>query len=346
MALILATLAALALPGQWEVQTSGTEARLRGVSGVDRSVAWASGSGGTCLRTVDGGKTWSKLVVPDADMLDFRDVQAFDARTAYLLSIGPGPLSRIYKTTDGGATWTLSYRNPDPKGFLDAIAFFDAEHGLALGDPVDGRYAILRTEDGGRTWAPIPAAGMPEALPGEGAFAASGTCLVVRGDRLAWFGTGGGDRARVFRSDDAGRTWAVAPTPIRAANPSSGVFSLAFRDAKVGLAVGGDYKQVDEAAGVIAATFDGGRTWIEGGSSRPSGFRSAVAYEPGSPDPGRVVAVGPGGADFSVDGGRSWFKSGSTGFHALSLAPNDPVGWAVGEGGRISRFELPRAPAP
>ncbi len=338
LAVVAAFPLALVPPGPWKLQESGTNARLRGVSVAGRGVAWASGSRGTCVRTVDGGATWKSAAPPDSTSLDFRDVEAFDDRAACLLSIGPGELSRIYRTADGGATWTLPYTNRDPKGFLDAIAFWDRVHGLALGDPVDGRFVILATVDGGKTWDPVPGAGMPEALPGEGAFAASGTCLVAQGSSDAWFGTGGGGRARVFRSTDRGRTWAVADTPIRAGIASAGVFSLAFRDADHGVAVGGDYKSVDDPAGNIALTFDGGKTWAAPDGGRPTGFRSAVAFV-GSD----VVAVGPSGSDLSRDGGRSWSKLGPLGFHALGFAEG---GWGVGEDGRIARFDPIRSDEP
>jgi photosystem II stability/assembly factor-like uncharacterized protein len=190
--LLTALLVWLTADEPWKLQESGTKARFRGLSVVSRDVAWASGNQGTCVRTLDGGATWNMVDVPDSASLDFRDIQAFDDRTATVLSIGPGELSRIYRTVDGGSNWTLQYTNRDPKGFLDAIAFWDVDHGLALGDPVDGRYEIRLTDDGGKTWIKSPDAGMPEALPGEGAFAASGTCLVTQGTSNAWFGTGGG----------------------------------------------------------------------------------------------------------------------------------------------------------
>ncbi|QDV37575.1 WD40/YVTN/BNR-like repeat-containing protein [Tautonia plasticadhaerens] len=323
-------------PAQWEPQDSGTEARLRGLGVVSRDVAWASGSGGTVLRTTDGGKTWTPRPVPGAPSLDFRDIEAIDADTAHLLSIGEGEQSRIYKTIDGGESWGLQYTNRDPDGFLDAIAFWDAEHGLALGDPVNGRFIVLTTDDGGRNWEPIPAEGMPPALPGEAAFAASGTCLVVHGEDDAWFATGGGGVARVFRSADRGRTWTAHETPVRAGNTASGLFSIAFRDADHGVAVGGDYQEPGKTGGFVALTCDGGKTWRLAQGEPPSGYRSAVAYVPGLETP-TLIAVGPTGSDISVDGGESWRPLGEQGFHAVGFAGAD-AGWAVGEDGSIARF--------
>ncbi|MHC5541349.1 WD40/YVTN/BNR-like repeat-containing protein, partial [Singulisphaera rosea] len=170
---------------QWAVSHAVTDVRLRGLGVVDADTVWASGGRGTFLRTVDGGLHWTTEVVPGASSLDFRDLHAWDSDNACLLSIGPGESSRIYRTDDGGKRWSLSYKNTDPKGFLDALAFWDEEHGLALGDPVDGRFTILATDDGGKSWQCLSSEGVPPALPGEGAFAASGTCLVVGGRQLA-----------------------------------------------------------------------------------------------------------------------------------------------------------------
>lgn len=201
-------------------QESGTTASLRGVSAVSALVVWASGSGGTFFRTVDGGTRWTAGKVPGASDLDFRAVRAFDDKTAMLLSIGPGEKSRIYKTRDGGGSWNLLYTNPDPRGFFDALAFWDADHGILLGDPVDGRFVVMTTSDGGSTWIKQKTSA---AMPKEGAFAASNSCLTVRGTREAWFGTGGPDGARVFHSTDGGKTWTVAKTPIRNDSASAGI---------------------------------------------------------------------------------------------------------------------------
>jgi photosystem II stability/assembly factor-like uncharacterized protein len=258
---------------------------------------------------------------------------------AYVLSIGPGERSRIYKTQDGGASWGLIFQNPDATGFFDAIAFWDAEHGLAFGDPVDGRFAIFRTDDGGTHWHRTGRSAMPEALPGEGAFAASGTCLVVQGTQNAWFATGGASVSRVFRSSDRGATWTAHATPVEAGSASAGIFSVAFSDPAHGIAIGGDYKNQNAPAVRVALTSVGGRTWTRASGPQPAGYRSCAAFFPGK-DRARLVAVGPGGFDQSADGGDRWTRLDTIGFDAVAFAPDTATGWAVGDAGRIARVRM------
>ncbi len=184
-------------------QNSKTDVQLRGISAVSSKVAWASGAKGTVLRTLDGGQNWETLVIADADALDFRDIQAFDQNTAFVLSIGPGDQSRIYKTSDGGKIWQRQFTNSDPKAFYDCFAFWDSTHGIAVSDSVDGKFPLIATSDG-MTWNPVLPKNMPAALPNEGAFAASGTCIATFGKNDVWFGTGG-PAARVFHSSDRGK---------------------------------------------------------------------------------------------------------------------------------------------
>ena len=336
---LLAIAATLFLGGvaapQWRLQTSGVTSRLRGVSAVSERVAWASGAGSTVLRTADGGATWKRLTVT-TDSLDFRDVDAIDARTAYVLSIGNGPASRIYKTTDAGATWKLQFKNDDPRAFFDAMSFWDVNHGIVMGDAIDGQFCIMTTENGGESWVRVPNSALPTALDNEGAFAASGTNIAVYGKSQAWIATGAAARARVLRTEDRGRTWEIAETPL-VSGPSAGIFSIAFRDAKHGVIVGGDYTKEKEAVNNLAVTSDGGATWTLLKSL--SGFRSVVAYVPGSQ---RLVAIGPSGADYSTDDGRTWTPLEGQGFDTVSFARANPRsranGWAAGAGGSIGRL--------
>jgi photosystem II stability/assembly factor-like uncharacterized protein len=306
------------------------------VSAVSERVAWASGADSSVLRTTDGGLTWKKLAVT-TDKLDFRDIDAIDARTAYVLSIGNGPASRIYKTTDAGATWTLQFKNEDPKAFYDAMSFWDRDHGIVIGDSIDGQFCIMTTENGGRTWVRVPPSALPPALENEGAFAASGTNIALFGKSLAWIGTGAGAKARILSTADRGRTWRIAETPL-SAGASAGIFSVAFRDRLNGVVVGGDYRKEKEAVDNLAVTSDGGLTWtlVRG----LSGFRSVVAYVPRS-DRAKtpmLIAVGPTGTDYSTDDGRTWSAIEGPGFDTLSFARGRSIGFAAGAGGSIGKL--------
>jgi photosystem II stability/assembly factor-like uncharacterized protein len=318
---------------QWTVQTSNVNARLRGVTAVNERVAWASGSGSTVLRTVDGGSTWKKLSVT-TDALDFRDIDAIDENTAYVLSIGNGPTSRIYKTLDGGATWVLQFRNEDPKVFLDAMSFWDADHGVVIGDSVDGKFYILTTANGGLDWSRVPVDTLPPALENEGAFAASGTNIAVYGKSSAWIGLGAGARARVLRTTDAGRAWKISETPLKSGQ-SSGIFSIAFSDQKHGVIVGGDYQKEKEASDNLALTDDGGATWNL--AKGLSGFRSVVAFVPRTKI---LIAIGPAGGDYSNDGGNTWAPLSGPGFDTFSFARGQKFGWGAGARGAIGRLSF------
>lgn len=365
-------LAATATPAQasaepsWRLAESGSTARLRGLDVVSAKVAWASGSAGTVLRTVDGGRTWRSVGPPDTADLQFRDIEAFSADRAVALSIGEGEASRVYATRDGGRTWTETFRNADPRAFYDCVAFFDHRRGLALSDPVDGRFRIASTVDGGDSWTVLPSDRMPAALDGEFAFAASGTCLVTAGLRgssggrsvaggrdaagggrsfsggpdaaggghggWAWFATGGAG-ARVFATRDHGRSWTVAGTPVPEGE-SAGIYSLAFRDPRHGIAVGGDFAAPAAAPDGAATTLDGGRSW-QVARTVPGEYRSGAAWVPNRWH--TALAVGPTGSDISRDGGRTWVRFDTGSFDAVDCAP-DGTCWASGEQGRLARL--------
>lgn len=317
----------------WQELKVETTASFRGLSVVSDSVIWASGTRGTVIRSVDGGTTWRVDSVPGATTMDLRAVHARSAEVAHVAATA----GRIWRTTDGGKTWSLRYQASDTTMFLDAIAFFDDRHGLALGDPISGWFVILVTRDGGDTWTEPLSASRLAATEGEAAFAASGTSLVLMASRWGWLGTGG-SAARVFRTVDAGRTWTVAPAAIPARAGSAGVFSVAFADPMHGIVVGGDYERADSSAGTAAFTSDGGATWIPA-SRFPRGYRSGVALRRVNQDEMIAVAVGTTGSDVSRDGGLTWSPLDGTPFNAVQFAPSG-VAYAVGARGRVARLEF------
>lgn len=332
--LLLICVAAGAAFGQsWRVQTSGVETNLRGVS-VARAtksaapVVWACGSHGVILRSVDGGKTWSRVDVPGTGALDFRSIQAFGAATAYVMSIGPGAASRIYKTTDAGKHWTLEYKAGRAAIFLDDLVCTSKSNCYAVSDPVDGKFLLLHTSDG-TNWRELPRDGMPAVLPGEGIFAASGTSLAVSKNAI-YFVTGGAKTARVFLSQNGGKSWRVFDTPIYSGNASSGNFSIAQSGNAV-VIVGGDYKNATSAERVAAYSRDGGASW-KLAVSGPHGYRSAVAFVDGS----ALFAVGPSGEDISRDGGAHWTVTGTFNLNAVTVF--NSRAWGVGPKGTIATF--------
>ncbi len=322
--------------GPWELEDSGSTAGLRGIDAVGGGVVWASGSGGTVLRSEDTGYLWQQCTTPPgAGKLDFRGIRAWDAQNVLVMSSGPGDQSRLYETTDGCTSWKLLLTNPDAAGFWDGILFLDRKHGVIYGDPVPDATRIhsvlpLRvTLDGGTIWTFDRKS--PQPLPGESVFAASNSAMAVQQEWI-WLGT---SKARVLRAH-AGADWDSEQTSLASGNDSSGVFSVAFRDQSHGIAVGGDYRKPEEASGTAAFTFDGGEHW-SAARKLPHGYRSAVAWDAKDQ---AWITVGSNGSDISYDDGETWQWLDGGNWNALSLP------WAVGPNGQIGKLgTLPAHPA-
>lgn len=319
---------------QWLQRETGVKSSLRGLSAISRNVAWAGGTQGTILRTADGGASWQRISPAGSESLDFRDIEAFDASSAYVLSAGVGSASRIYFTADAGRTWKLLVSNSNGKGFWDAIAFWDRRRGLLAGDPIDGVFDVRMTADGGQSWSRPEHP--PAARDGEGAFAASGSCLITGSRGRAWLVSGGVGGGRIFETRDWGRTWRAAELPLAHPAASTGAFSVAFEGTRHGVVVGGDYQKTAEGASHTTFTADGGRTWKPATGSRQ--FLSAVLRRRGL-----WIATGPAGTEVSSDRGASWRAFSATGFHALSAARDGSI-WAAGAEGRVARMNSLLAP--
>lgn len=304
-------------------QTSGTNALLIAISPINENVVWASGTNGTWVRTTDGGTTWKSGRVQGAENLQFRDVHAVDSNTAYLLSIGNADTSRIYFTRDGGTTWVLQFTNPEAKAFYDCFDFWSPSQGLAISDAVDGETRMITTSDGGGHWTRVPASSLPAALPVEGSFAASGTCLITRPGGHAWIAAGT-PMARLLHSRDYGRTWSVDTIPLVA------ISSVAFRDDQHGIVLGTD------SSAATAATKDGGRTWTRGGAPPFAQGIYGGVYVTGARTP-TVVAGGPGGLAYTRDDGANWTLINANNYWSVGFA-SPRAGWAVGARGRITKL--------
>ncbi len=326
MAAVLLALPLLAHAG-WrvEMQDSGVDARLRGVSAVSARVAWASGSKGTVLRTTDGGAHWQRLMVPDADKLDFRDVEGFDASTAVIMAAGPGAQSRVFRTGDGGATWTQVLDTDNDKAFFDCMAF-DGRRGWLLGDPVGDRYQLYVTNDGGRHWT-LDGNG-PPALKDEAAFAASGTCIARVKGAIAVVSGGAASRLHLLR--DGAREWRALDTGMARGKPAAGAFSVAPWHGGA-FVVGGEYT-AEQSPGNAAtlATLDARAMHVD---EAPRGYRSGVACTASA-----CIVVGPAGVD--VWDGKRWTAISDASFDAVSIRGN--VAWLSGAKGALAMIKLPR----
>jgi len=317
-------------------QSSGTKELIQAVHAVNAQVVWAAGHGAVVLRTRDGGARWERLQVPESDSLEFRDVHALNADTAWILAAGAGTRSRIYRTNDGGATWALQFRNADTSAFYDCMTFLDDRRGLAYSDASGGRTRILRTENGGASWALRPDASVPAPLPGEGAFAASGLCVAAVPPSTAFIATGA-PGARLFRSADAGLLWTSLETPfVRGA--AAGLTGLSFTDANNGIAVAADISRLrtDTSSAVVGITADGGRTWSLRTRPPLPGALSGVAMVPAAGAESAVV-VGFGGAFVTADGARTWTTIENAVF--TGVAAFGRTAWIAGGGGRIVRLD-------
>jgi len=347
-------------PVVWQMQESGTLAGLRGIFSVDGTVAWASGTGGTVLRTIDGGAHWTKCAVPDAATdgatLDFRGVQAWDAKTAIVMSSGKGKLSRLYKTKDGCKTWKLIFKNPDQDGFWDAFVFDRNGWGWLLGDPAGGRFALFFSEDKGNIWTRQISKGL-RVQPGmQGAFAASNSSIISQG-LFAAFGSGSSGGTYIYMTNEGvicvdectpeldGRknTWNHYSIPIAQGSTSTGAYSIgerqymenSYKYMKIYLAVGGDFTKPNDSVGTAAWSDFYGQHWIAS-TIAPHGFRSAVQWSEAL----KVwITVGTNGSDISRDDGKTWQPLDDGNWNALSLP------FVVGPNGRVARINPTALPA-
>jgi photosystem II stability/assembly factor-like uncharacterized protein len=330
--LLLALHVAHAQTFQLQKIETKTSAYFRGMSVVDNTTAWVSGSTGVVGRSIDGGNTWRFLQVKGHEKLEFRSLYAFDSLTAVIANAGSP--AYIMKTTDGGRNWRIVFQNSHPDAFIDGIDFWNAKEGIAYGDAIDGSMLIIRTTDGGSSWSEIPPDLRPPLLDGEGSFAASGTnirCIEKNNVVIAT----GGKHSRLFSSVDKGKTWKIFSPPIIQGATMTGIFSAAFITAKSGIIVGGNYEIDSLKQNHIFLTHDGGISWTPP-TTPTRGIRECVEFI----NDQVVVAVGFPGIDLSTDGGKNWRPfSDEKQFAVLRKARKGSLVVMAGGSGKLALFK-------
>ena len=311
---------------QIEAKEAISTASVRGLFLVNDQVGWASGTGGTFLRMIDG-ENWTADTIAGYTHLDFRDVHAFDANTALLMAAGEE--GRILRTEDGGISWTEVYTRLDSGIFLDGMDFH-GNVGYCYGDPIDGKFVVIRSDDFGKTWEEVSKELLPNSLPHEAGFAASGTGLLSL-EKMIYVATGGDSLARIMRIAQGQEQWDFFNTPLRS-ETGCGIFSITAAKQNL-IAVGGCYLDSANATGNCAVSADWGETWSLIAENQPRGYRSCVAYAEKSDF---LLTTGRTGMDYSLDQGYNWTALTDEGFNTCALA--DSTGWAMGKSGKIAKL--------
>jgi len=304
--------------------TPGTKASFRGLSVVNDKTVWVSGSAGTVGRSLDGGDTWTWMKVKGYEKTDFRDIEAFDGKTAVIMGIAAP--SYILKTTDGGENWKLVYENKDTSMFLDAMEFWNEQSGIVIGDPINNRFFIARTFDGGNKWQPIPEMNKPVADSGEACFASSGTNIRKLNNKEAVF-ISGGLSSHMFIRDKK------IKLPIIQGRETTGSNSVAVKNKKILIVVGGDFNTKDSTTRNCFVTTDGGKTFSPPAVA-PHGYRSCVEYL----GKRNWISCGLNGVDYSNDEGSTWNWISKESFHVCRKAKKGKAVFFAGGGGRIGKL--------
>lgn len=308
------------------VLTSGEKTSIRGLSIVTDNIVWVSGSNGLAGLSLDGGEKWKWIHVRTFDKTDFRDIEAFDATTAVIMSVAEP--AYILKTVDAGETWKVVYENKTKGMFLDAMEFWNEQSGIVIGDPIDNKFFIARTFDGGQTWRDIPKENYPVADSGEACFASSGTNIRALTRDEACF-VSGGSRSRLFIRDRK------IDLPIVQGKQTTGANSVAVKSKKSLIVVGGDFSKPDSTEKNCFITNDGGKTWTAP-KVPPHGYRSCIEYIGGN----NWICCGLNGVDYSIDNGRTWHLISNESFHVCRRAKGGKSVFLAGANGKIGKLVL------
>lgn len=310
-------------------------ASFRGLQVVNDQTIWVSGSKGVVGISNDGGETWKWQQVPGFEQRDFRDIAAFDSKTAIIMAVAEPAV--ILKTTNGGETWHLVFSDSTRGMFLDAMHFINPTTGVVAGDPINGNAYIAYTEDGGDHWSRFQEAASIRTLSldsGEAFFASSGANIQLMNTQKppAFFMVSGGLHSRLI---GVGLAFNKA-IPYNSLGPTRGANAIAMKNKKIGVIVGGDF--ANDKTGFQTC-------WLVNTSkSKPFrlpekstyGYRSSVVWV----NKKMLLACGTSGIDISSDKGNHWNNISSTGFHVAATHKKSKWIFLAGSNGRLARIPI------
>jgi hypothetical protein len=309
---------------QIKILHTATKTSIRGLSVVNDRIIWVSGNDGMVGKSLDSGHTWKWVQVKGFEKTDFRDIEAFDESIAIIMGVGEP--AYILRTIDGGENWKTVYENKTKGMFLDAMEFWNEQSGIVIGDPINGKFFIIRTFNGGNTWQNIPEKNYPVADSGEACFAASGTNIRKFGNDAACF-VSGGVHSRLFIKD---RKFNL---PIVQGKETTGANSIAIKNKKTFIVVGGDFNTPDSTGKNCVITHDGGNTW-QYPLTPPNGYRSCVEYI----EKQQWISCGLNGVDISNDDGNTWKWISTESFNVCRKAKNGKSVFLAGGKGNIRKL--------
>ncbi len=306
-----------------KILTSGTKTSLRGLSVVSDKTAWVSGSDGTVGITLDGGANWNWLNINGFEKRDFRDIEAFNDSTAIIMAVDEP--AYILKTNDKGKTWKTVYSNLDKGMFLDAMDF-NGKDGVVIGDPIKGKFFVAQTNDEGESWKDMAFDNRPIADSGEACFASSGTNVRLLKNKKSIFISGGAASHLYYNK-------IKRSLPILQGKTSAGANSIAFKNKKMFIVVGGNFNFKNNTEKNCLITFNVGKTW-SAPSVPPLGYRSCIEFIKQN----TWITCGLNGIDISTNDGKE-FKSISTeSFHVCRKSPTNNIVYFAGSNGRIGSY--------
>ena len=315
-----------------EVLTTGTKTSLRGLSVVNNNILWVSGSNGMVGKSTNSGKTIDWHTVKGYEQRDFRDIEAFDDKTAIIMAVAEPAI--ILKTKDGGYTWKKVFEDTTKGMFLDCMDFTtDSKAGAVLGDPIDGNIFIAFTEDGGDTWKKDE-----RHFPlqnGEALFAASGTNLKITNIANFYLGelvyVTGGKKSRLFFDDEANDIDMAQGTESQGANS----LDISQEDKKL-IAVGGDFLHdtISTNNCIILTENEDEDIIYSKPEIPPHGYRSCVAYILKN----SWICCGTSGVDVSSDGGSNWKLISNESYNSCAKAKAGYEIYLAGKDGTVAKL--------